>query len=85
MYIVEKLDDMTTRTSKCSITHEVYKVSVPTEEYKLWRLGEKIQNVWPKMSADDREFLISGLTPAEFESLFPADDVDMPYGQDTTT
>lgn len=29
--------------------------------------GELIQDVYPQLSADDREFLMSGLTPEEFD------------------
>ncbi len=31
---------------------------------------ELIQNIVPNLSADEREFLISGITPAEWESLY---------------
>jgi hypothetical protein len=33
------------------------------EKVRRWQAGEKIQNVWPEMSADDRETLISGTCP----------------------
>ena len=32
--------------------------------------GELAQNVWPDLSPDHREFLISGVTPEEWITLF---------------
>ena len=32
-----------------------------------WRQGALIQDVMPHLSADEREFLISGITPAEWD------------------
>jgi len=33
--------------------------------------GEFIQDALPFMSADEREFMLSGMTPEEWEALFP--------------
>lgn len=35
-----------------------------------WQAGGLIQNVMPNLSADDREFLMSGTTPEEFDEMF---------------
>jgi len=32
-----------------------------------WRQGALIQDVMPHLSADEREFLITGITPAEWD------------------
>lgn len=37
------------------------------ENYKN---GDLIQNAFPFLSADEREFLITGLLPEEFDNLF---------------
>lgn len=37
---------------------------------QLYRNGMLIQNAFPFLSDDEREFLISGLLPAEFDGLF---------------
>lgn len=39
-----------------------------------WKSGELIQNVMPNLSADEREFLINGLLPGEFDELFGEED-----------
>ena len=32
--------------------------------------GEHVQNVWPEMSPDEREMLITGIHPACWDSMF---------------
>jgi hypothetical protein len=64
-------DGKTVTASKlCTIKGEVYQVEVSEYAYFLWKNGQLIQNVMPNLSAEQREFLISGMTPAEFEDLF---------------
>lgn len=46
-------------------------LDITQEQYDYWKAsGVPIQNVMPQLSADDREFLITGLLPAEWDSLF---------------
>jgi len=41
----------------------------------LWvQSGYLIQDAFPKLDADQREFLITGLLPEEWEEKFPAED-----------
>ena len=35
-----------------------------------WQNGALIQNVMPQLTPDEREFLISGIAPGEFDTLF---------------
>jgi len=35
-----------------------------------WLDGELIQDVFPNLATDEREFLITGITPAEWEEAF---------------
>lgn len=39
------------------------------EQLKAWEAGALIQNVMPHLSADDREFMISGCTPEDWAIL----------------
>jgi len=39
-------------------------------QLERWEQGELIQHAMPNLTADEREFLISGLAPGEFESLW---------------
>ncbi len=48
---------------------------VTPEQLEAWRQGVLIQHVMPQLSAAEREFLISGVTPEEWEALFGDDDL----------
>jgi hypothetical protein len=41
-----------------------------------WREGELIQDVFPDMSVNDREMLITGTHPACWDKLFPGEEED---------
>jgi hypothetical protein len=62
--------DTITKYKKCSVTGEIYNVEVDFKKFKQWFYdGALIHNVFPFLSADHREFLISGFTPAEWDQL----------------
>lgn len=61
---------MITIAKKCSVTGEIYSVTVPEFKYELYKRGHLIQNVFPELNEDQREFLISYLTPAEWDNIF---------------
>lgn len=52
----------------CSITDEDYSVTIEIAQYISWKKGEFIQQVMPELSSNDREFLISGMTPSMWDS-----------------
>jgi hypothetical protein len=55
----------------CSVTCEKYKVTVKQSDLeKRQDRGSTVQSIWPDMNSDDREFIISSLTPAEWDSLY---------------
>jgi hypothetical protein len=39
----------------------------------LWQTGMLIQNAFPMLSADQREFIKTGITPQEWEEMFGED------------
>lgn len=43
-------------------------------ELERFEAGELAQVVWPHLSADDREFLVTGVTPEEAAVLLPPED-----------
>ena len=45
-------------------------ITVTEAQLDAWRNGELIQRAMPNLSADDREFLITGITPEEWEAAF---------------
>ena len=52
---------------ECDTVHEFI---VNADQYNNWRAGKHIQFVWPNVSADDRETMISGYCGPCFDSLF---------------
>ncbi len=38
--------------------------------FNAWESGELIQNAFPTLSADEREFIKTGILPQEWEELF---------------
>lgn len=54
----------------CVFTGSEYQCEVPFEGLKKWQEGEAIQAAMPLVPADDREFLISGISPAGWKSTF---------------
>ena len=44
------------------------------EQYEAWQSGVLIQNAFPTLDAGEREFIKTGITPAEWDSLFGSDE-----------
>lgn len=64
------LDNRVVVKKTCSVKNEEYRVTVDMEKYNEWKAGELIHKVFPNLSTNDREFLISGATPAEWDNMF---------------
>ena len=45
-------------------------LDVTNEQLQAWENGTLIQDAMPNLTADEREFLITGLLPGEFERMF---------------
>lgn len=54
----------------CKVTRKPYIVEVPGHGFRCWSQGSLIQNALPSLTPEQREFLLSGLTPAEWDDLF---------------
>lgn len=65
-----------TRVSPYSGEENTLNIPVTQAELDRWQDGELIQNAMPHLSAEQREFLISGLAPGEFASMFGDEDMD---------
>ena len=63
-----------TRTSPCS--GEVNELEIPCtpEQLEAWQKGTLIQRAMPDISAEHREFIMTGITPEEWNSLFGDDE-----------
>lgn len=62
-----------TRTSKLTGVEHTREIAITDAQLAAWRAGAYIQDAAPHLSADDREFLISGATPEEWEEMFGKD------------
>lgn len=64
-------DGTVTISKTCAVSDNVYSVVVNSTDWqtKLNRL-QTAQSIWPDMNLCDREFLISGVTPGEWDYLY---------------
>jgi len=60
-----------TMTSMISKNTSSREIDITEEQlYRIKHTQELIQNVVPHLSSEDREFLITGITPEEWKELF---------------
>ena len=59
-------------TGPCVVTGKQYSVVVAKEAATLYfKLGMKIHEAFPKLSLEEREFLISGISPEGWNKTVP--------------
>ena len=58
------------RKSPFSGNKNVMDIQVTRAQIDAWMGGELIQNAMPNVSADEREFIKTGITPEEWENTF---------------
>jgi len=56
-------------SSLTSKTHEM-EINVSEKQITLWMEGALIQDVMPNLNPDEREFLMTGITPEEWATTF---------------
>lgn len=74
--VYHNTNGLTVVGKKCHVTGKYYTVTMPTEQWHDWMNGMLIQKAMPALSADQREFLISGTSPEGFKILFPKESED---------
>lgn len=59
-------------TKKSTLTGNVssMELDITIDQIAQWQGGKLIQNVFPNLSMDEREFLMSGITKAEWDDAF---------------
>lgn len=63
-----------TRTSMISGIKRTQSIGITEEQLKRWEAGEGlIQEIMPNISEDEREFILSGSTPEEWDETFKED------------
>jgi hypothetical protein len=66
------------RISAFTGARHTMELNIDPKAYDLWARGEGplIQDAFPNLTAGEREFLMTGVTPAEWENLFGAQQED---------
>lgn len=61
---------------KSPFSGKVHEMDLPVTEDELahWASGALAQNVWPHLTPDQREFIMTGITPEEWKAAFAAED-----------
>ena len=59
-----------TRTSVVSGVTRTQDIPVKQEELDSWANGSLIQVAMPHITADEREFIMTGITPEEWDAEF---------------
>ncbi|AMQ66098.1 hypothetical protein AAY80_048 [Stenotrophomonas phage vB_SmaS-DLP_6] len=62
-----------TRKSPLSGKTNQRDINVTEEQLAKWHEGTAIQHAMPNVSADDREFIMTGITPEEWDEAFAPD------------
>jgi len=58
------------RTSRLTGNTSVMDLPITREQLAAWIDGELIQNAMPHLDADQREFVMTGITPDEWQAAF---------------
>ena len=60
-------------SKKSMVSGIVHSMDLPVteEQLKRWEAGELIQDVFPHLSADEREFMTTGIVGDEWNALYP--------------
>jgi hypothetical protein len=66
-------------TRRSPFTQKVNRMEIPLSHSEfekraiLWQSGMLIQDAFPMLSTDEREFIKTGITPEEWEQMFGED------------
>lgn len=58
----------------CPFCKKEYQKMFPADGYRRYMAGETVRDCFPEMSADDREFLITGICPTCWDLSFGGED-----------
>ena len=59
-----------TRVSPVDNKERTLEISVTPEQYAAWESGVLIQDAMPNATADEREFILTGITAEQWDKLF---------------
>ena len=60
---------------RCQVTGDLFILTVDAQALIEWKAKRLcVQDVFPELNKDEREILMTGYTPAEWDGLFKEDD-----------
>ncbi len=62
-----------TRTSIMSGVRRTMRLDVTQDEFNAWEWGELIQNAMPRLTQDEREFILTGMVQGEWDDTLDND------------
>ena len=62
------------RKSQLSGKTNTLEIAVTTEQLEAWKAGALIQNAMPNLTSDEREFIKTGITADEWDTLFEGEE-----------
>ena len=71
--LIQEAFMLISKFSPISMKDHTRDIPVTQEQLDAWKSGVLIQNAMPNISADDREFLMTGITPEEWDCHFSDD------------
>jgi len=69
-----KLSMTVTKTSRLSGTNNTMVLDMTIDQYDAWQNGTLIQDAMSQLTADEREFLKSGILPDEWDAMCGEED-----------
>lgn len=68
--VTQNPNGSTTIEGNCVITGKPHSVTVVTSQLVKWQQGALIQDAFPNLHTEDREFLQSGISPEGWKKAF---------------
>ena len=62
------------RTSRLTGNTSAMNIDITQAQLDAWVDGSLIQDVMPDINADEREFIMTGITPDEWDAMFGEDE-----------
>lgn len=63
-----------TKLSMATGKEHTLDLPITQAQIDLWNSGKLIQNVFPHLTADQREFMMTGITPEEWDKFLGVED-----------
>lgn len=71
---------LVTRRSLHSGIERTFDLPITQAEYDAWKNGTLIQNAFPQLTPDQREFMMTGITAEEWDEMFGESEEDETFG-----